>query len=395
MEAAVVGSPRSKLQLSQIDTDSALARAETGAGVPVLTWQSEGIGSGFSREANAVDYLRLSLPFNRPWQLDTVRDLRNQAEVLRQSGQRSSRLEVAVLAGQAWLDLAAAKEHEQLARTRLDRLDRALAIQQKRYELGEISGSERTQVELQQAQDAVAFQTATAQRFALHRKLEILVPIGLTAPSEQDLGRLVEATTSPGEAELEGLLSDSPLLELSGARAQISRLTAERQKSTVWGQPEVEIEWEKIPSYEGVDSYDAFGFRLAYPLPLGKQGRQRRAAAESQAEAATAQHDLLYQEVRSRLLAAVTTAKGAEAALEALAPSLKGIEATERSLTEQFRLGAISYLVYLDGFARLDEVVQQTIAVRHQLLAARLEIALLSGSDLYFPIPELPSEDPS
>ena len=69
--------------------------------------------------------------------------------------------------------------------------------------------------------------------------------------------------------------------------------------------------------------------------------------------------------------------------------------ATGRSLSEQFRLGAISYLVYLDGFSRLDQVLQEAIDARHALLLARLELAGITGSDVFFPLPELEIEGAS
>jgi outer membrane protein TolC len=99
--------------------------------------------------------------------------------------------------------------------------------------------------------------------------------------------------------------------------------------------------------------------------------------------------------LKARFEAALATARGAEAALQELGPTLAEVGATGLSLSEQFRLGAISYLVYLDGFSRLDQVLQEAIDARHALLLARLELAGITGTDVFFPLPALKGEGAS
>ena len=72
---------------------------------------------------------------------------------------------------------------------------------------------------------------------------------------------------------------------------------------------------------------------------------------------------------------------------------LAGLRNTERSLTEQFRLGTISYLVYFDALSRLDDVVLQNIDARRALLEARLELAVVLFDFSLFPLPEPSLED--
>ena len=67
---------------------------------------------------------------------------------------------------------------------------------------------------------------------------------------------------------------------------------------------------------------------------------------------------------------------------------------TERSLAEQFRLGAISYLVYIDGLSRLDELRGDLVAARLTLLQARLDLATLLADSEIFPIPSALEETP-
>ncbi len=58
------------------------------------------------------------------------------------------------------------------------------------------------------------------------------------------------------------------------------------------------------------------------------------------------------------------------------------------SLAEQFRLGAISYLAYIDGLSRFDRIVEETIDARRTLLLARLDLAVLLGDSSIFPLPD-------
>lgn len=388
MQAALVDAPLSAVQLSRLAAEIADLRSGTGSGAPVLTWQSEGIGGGFSRNLNANNNLRLSKPFNRPWQLGTIRDLQEASERWLETGQRVTTLEVAGLAGRGWLDLAAATARGRLAQVRVDRLTRALVIQQKRFDLGEISGSERRQVELEHARETATLQQVEASRLAVQRELEVLAPGGFPSPAADDLEALVEATDSPGAALDLDLLVEGPALQFVSSRADVAQLEAARQRGAAWGLPEIELEWKRVPDLGVVEGFDSFGFRLAIPLPVGKQGHQRIAASEQSAYAAAAEHDLMQQRLEARFQGAVERAKGAAAALEALEPSIAEAASIERSLSEQFRLGAISYLVYLDGFSRLDEVIRGAIEARHLLLVARLELAEISGSETFFPLPE-------
>jgi outer membrane protein TolC len=155
----------------------------------------------------------------------------------------------------------------------------------------------------------------------------------------------------------------------------------------------VVAEWERFPSLEGLDGYNAWGLSLLVPLPLGREGRQRKAVAGAEAAAADARIAAAGIELESRLRTARSTALEAEARLQVLEPVVAGLAATEHSLREQFRLGSITYLVFIDGLSRLDDVRVEYIDARAQLLMARLECAVLLGDDQYFPLTVLSVEE--
>lgn len=394
MRSAVEGSPESRLRTASLGAEAAASRSMLGAGAPTLSWQREGIGSGFSRKPNSADYLRVSLPFNLPWQGGSREDVWEATERLLESGEASSRLEVATLAARRWLDLAAQSEIAALAGRRVERLERAVATQTRRYELGEISGFERTQLELELARARAASRQAEASWYAAEKQVSAIVAGHFPLPVEGDLTRLAAGTETAAVegAKPEHLLAEAPALELAEIRSEVATVEVKSERRRVWGRPELELEWERIPDLGPESGYDAAGFRIGVPLPFGKAGRQRLLETELRAAAASAERDVLRRELSARVSSAIEAARGAEAALESLESTAGRLPTTEHSLAEQFRLGAVSYVVYLDGLARLDEVRRALIETNHSLLTARLDLARLLGSDAYFPIPDLKEE---
>jgi outer membrane protein TolC len=58
---------------------------------------------------------------------------------------------------------------------------------------------------------------------------------------------------------------------------------------------------------------------------------------------------------------------------------LDGATDAERSLAEQFRLGAMTYLAYIDGLSRLDATRSTAIETRLELLFAHVDLFDLLG----------------
>jgi outer membrane protein TolC len=157
--------------------------------------------------------------------------------------------------------------------------------------------------------------------------------------------------------------------------------------ATAFGRPVAGVEWERIPSIAGAPSCDAFGVALAVPLPFGRAGRQLKAAAHAEAAAREERAEGVRREFVRRTRVARSDAEAAMTRLTALNIAMSELERIESSLDQQFRLGATSYLVYLDGLNRLDDVRLEAIAAREQLLLARLELAAIVADAAVFPIP--------
>ena len=73
--------------------------------------------------------------------------------------------------------------------------------------------------------------------------------------------------------------------------------------------------------------------------------------------------------------------------------SQPSIDDASRSLAEQYRLGAVSYLAYIDGLSRLEEVRLSNVEATRSLLTARLELAILLRDPSWFPLPAEVAED--
>jgi outer membrane protein TolC len=145
--AAVASSPALQARLHEAAFKGAEARSEAAAINPYVEWQSEGLGS--DRTLNAQDSLRVGTPFNFFGQMGPARDLARTTEEGLEVIQRSAVRSTAVEATRRWLDLAAAMERLQVRRARLERLDTALALLEARHQLGEVAGTEVAQLDLE------------------------------------------------------------------------------------------------------------------------------------------------------------------------------------------------------------------------------------------------------
>ncbi len=392
MAAALDRAPASAVR-ARIEAERAAAVADVLPGGSAVEWQTEGIDSGGSREANAADSLRLRKEVRLFGQRSSARAYQRQTDETLDAEGQVALLELAAETGREWLELAAALERRALVAHRLERLDRALALHRKRLELGEVAGTEVRQLELQRARDSAELTALTLQA-AEHSGLLQRRAGDVPSPREGDLVALAE-DLQPVPDEGAKASSSNPFLEAAAARSLTAERRSEFVRKTAWGWTEAEAEIQRIPATFGVPSFDTFGFRIAVPLPFGNQGRARRAEAEAEAEAARAETKSAGQELLRRLDMALRRVRSANTVLSEMAALAEGLPRTEQSLAEQFRLGAISYLIYIDGLSRLDELRADLVDTRLALLKARLELATLLADTQIFPIPFVNKEQPS
>lgn len=387
--AAVARAPEVDAARALADALRAGAAAEGAAGGPYTEFQQEGIGPGWDDQPNALTSVRLGVPFNLPWQASAARDLRRAADDAAVAELAVADVAIVARAASLWLELAAAEARFEVARRARERLDLALALHEERYTLGEVAGFDVAQLDLEQVRAAGEESVGGAERDRLAAALRRLAGEGAPPPLAGDLALLVDAIIVATVAEV-GLESLEGAPEVVAASRYQVAAEARRElvATTAWGRLEAEAEWEHVPSLGGDDGFDALGLRLNVPLPMGRAVGAARAEAAAAARLATAAARLAGRRVADAVDADLAAVTSAERRLSALEPILERLPQAERSLAEQFRLGAQSYLVYLDGMARFDDVRLDAVAARHDLLQARLRLAAtLSRPDL-FPLPD-------
>jgi len=301
-------------------------------------------------------------------------------------------LQVVRVVGEEWVRVAALNDRLDVVRTRLDHLDKALKLQNKRLELGEVAGTEVMQLELARAAVASRKAGLEAEAESGRHRMAALCGAGCVFPAPGDLVAIQSVlgpmTVVRGASDFEaapgvrGMLSDKALAEAQ----------AELTAATIWGRPSFGVEWEHIPSFDGVEGWDALGLQLTVPLPFARSGKRQVEEAAARSRAATAWAEAELVEVQARYEGVLSQFHGAEGRLEALSPVLSRLERTEFSLSEQFRLGAVSYLVYIDGLSRLDGIQLEAVDAREQLLQSRLGLAVLLDDAGLFPLPPKPPE---
>ncbi|MEE4271862.1 MAG: TolC family protein [Thermoanaerobaculales bacterium] len=384
--AALAGSPGLRARRAELRAAAAASRLDAVSGSPYVEWQSEGLDSS-GRQPNGADYIRVGTPFNLPGQIGPAKELVRNAEGWELAAQRVATLSAVADASRRWLALAAAVELEALSSARVERLDAALELQRKRFELGEIAGSEVRQLDLERITELARLTEQESRRNAAEAALFELCGDQWLAARRGDLAALVAVSTTPVVADFDDeQLAGVPLVDQLERDAELARASAALVAATAWGRAEIEAEWERIPALEGLPSYDAWGFRVSVPLPIGAAGHRQREQARARTDQAEAELEAARRRLQRAADNAATEAAGAEAKLAALEPALDGLAFVDRSLSEQFRLGAISYLAYIDGLSRFDRVVEEAINAHLALLQARLDLAVLLGDSTVFPL---------
>ena len=392
--AAVASSPALQARLHEVALRDAEARSEAASVNPYLEWQSEGLGSG--AKPNAQDTLRIGTPFNFFGQMGPAKDLAQTSEqgvaVIQSAAARST----AVEAVQRWLDLAAAVERLEVRRARLDRLDIALSLLEARHQLGEVAGTEVAQLDLEHTDSTLLVATAAADIEVLRQAVAELCGPSYPDPRPGDLEALAGLSRTPGSNDIhEQALAAGVPMQLADTEAGIEQARARMAAANAWGHPMIEAEWEHFPDIDRIPGYDAWGFRIAVPLPLGSVGARHRAAARERAAVAEANRQTAVRETQRRAEAALAVAEGAQSRLATVASAVKLLPRIEESLFAQFRLGVLTYLEYVYGTVRHDELLLTAIDAHIDLLAARLQLSYLLDDPSIFPTAALSTEEES
>ncbi len=182
---------------------------------------------GSSRKPNAADSLRVGTPFNFPGQISKARTLVRSAESWVVTARDVASLSAAAEASRRWLDLAAALELEALSEARLSRLDDALNLQEARYQLGEIAGTEVRQLDLEHVSESSRLAGLRAEVEMAAAALRELCGTEWGDVRLGDLKAMAEFSNPPEEVDVTtSALADGPVLRLAAGDAELERSAA-------------------------------------------------------------------------------------------------------------------------------------------------------------------------
>jgi outer membrane protein TolC len=310
--------------------------------------------------------------------------------------QRTAIRATAVEAVRRWLDLASAVERLEVRKARLERLDIALALLEARHQLGEVAGTEVAQLDLEYTDASMLVAATAAEVEVLRQAVAELCGPSFPAPLAGDLEALAGLSRTPVSSEIhEQSLAAGVPMQNADTEARFEEARARMAAAAAWGRPMIEAEWEHFPDIGPIPGYDAWGFRIAVPLPVGSVGSRHRAAARERAAAAAADRQTAARETRSRAEAALAVAEGAQSRLATAASAVGSLPRIEESLSAQFRLGVLTYLEYVYGTVRHDELLLTVIDARVDLLSARLQLSYLLDDPSIFPTAAYSTEEES
>ena len=389
---AAGNSVASRFERQQLEATRSAFEVAATAGPSSLGLQSEGLGSSFDREANALDTLRYVRPTAAPWHSGARRDFHSSLSDWHAQETAATPVVVGAEVARLWLEWAAAEAESSLRQLRLDRVVRALTLFEARYRLGEVAGTEVRQLEAQQADDRIALTEIQLQVSQKRGALFALLGFEPSAPTIGSLSELSQWLNGIETPEID--LADEPGLQAERiqARADLALDLATLEEKTAAGQPSFMVELERIPSLDNRSSVEAFGVQVSLPLPFGRSVAKRRAAARAKGTLAEADAEFAQSRLSRDLDLWHRQSSALASELSQLDPMVEGMAETEHSLNEQFRLGAISYLVFLDGVARLDDVRLRHVQLQRLHVKSRIELGQLTGDSRYFPLlPRVPS----
>lgn len=371
-----------------IDERAAEARAAGSGFAPYVEVQREGLSADLDDEANAQTIARFGSTFLMPGTARRARDLDAAATEYANAAHGRAALELGADVARAWVDLAAREDERAIYEQQRARIDRAVAIAEARLAVGEIPGTELVQLQLEQARLAALVARQDGER--AERVAALIARAGgeVPRPRSGDLREIAAANggTVPSLAELLGMAEAGPAGRALRGGVALEASASEIARRTRYGLPEGELEWEHVPSIGGADSFDAFGFRIAVPLPFGAKGREEGARAAARARAAESMRAHELAQLEASIEGDLVRLDAARERLAAIGRIAGRLPLTERALAEQYRLGAISYVEYIDGLNRLDGVLLEEIAAHHDALAARVGLWSATGSAELLPV---------
>lgn len=355
--------------------------------------QSPSVSAGAAAtRANRGDSASVSLQLSA-FELDLFGRVRNLSEAALQgwlaseAGRRSTQISLVAETAQAWLNLAADLERQQLARQTLDSRRASLALDERRHGLGAISGlaltQSRTQAESARLDVAAYASQVEQDRHALELLLGTALPAELAPEAGKPLAEAARLVELPAGVPSELLQRRPDVLQAEHQlRASVANIGVARAAQF----PRISLTAAAGTASEqlsglfkaGSGSW-SFGPSLSLPLFDGGANAAAVDSARLDRDIALAQYDKAVQTAFRE----VADALAVRAALaERLAAQQAVLVSAERQLAlaeAQYRTGSTGQLELLDARRTLYAAQQALIALRLTEQGNRLALYKVLG----------------
>ncbi len=269
----------------------------------------------------------------------------------------------------AYVAAAVAFRSASLSRGSADSFERTVALAKEREAAGDISASERAQVEIaggrlraDAAQSDLAAGNAVRALAALLNRPSIVLA--------EDLDALVANGTPPAADDDAAVLAGRPDIAALEAAARKAEAELSLQKAFRVPDPTLQAQFEREPP----DKRNTFGFGVSLPIPLFNRNVPQIRMAEVARDAA--RRDLARGRVRAEQDLAATrqaleiTASRADRLVGELLPKAESVRETVRYAYEQ---GAASLLELLEAERNANDLRLAAAAAQGDLAAARAD----------------------
>jgi outer membrane protein, heavy metal efflux system len=268
-----------------------------------------------------------------------------------------------------------ARETARIGRSSADSFERSAKLAESRESAGDISRSERSQVEIAAGRSRADAASAEAASRGALRSLEALLgmPVGSISDLSDGFDRLLESGIDVEKT------SDSTVLErrpdLIALVAAVRRAEADvlLQRATRVPDPTLIAQYERQPP----DQRNTVGFGVAIPLPVFNRNAGGIAAAESALSGAKRELEAARLRVRAEFTATRALLRAAEArAREYSDGLLPKADEVRRSVEYAYAEGGASLLELLEAERNANDIRLATAAALADLVAARADFAI-------------------
>ncbi|MEZ5331123.1 MAG: TolC family protein [Thermoanaerobaculia bacterium] len=288
--------------------------------------------------------------------------------------------QAALAAGEAWLDLALARERTALLERSLATVTSHVELARKSVEQGLIVTSEQLRAEVERAR--VADLLATARGYARVAEAQLTLRLAADPGSSWDVGPL-PAAPEP-RRDLEGWLAAAQgRADLEAARRGTEAAELEAEARGAARKPRLALvgRYDLVDDTPFGDHGDSTSILAMAGIDLFSGGRHAAATAQAQLEAEAAHHELegFERSVGLEVEQAWVEADTARQRRDTAGAAVEAAREAERVVEARFRQGVVRTIDVLDAATALREAETRELEARIDAWRAALRLATRAG----------------